>query len=386
MSPAKRPTPDRLIVHGGPIFNGTGLWDGYAALFEDGLLRTLQYGTPDIPGAKTLNLDGDILAPGFVDLQVNGGGGVMFGAALSASTLRTIAAAHRSLGATHILPTLITDTPDVTEAAIAATREALSDGVAGLLGLHLEGPHLSVLRKGAHDAALIRPMTPADLDLLLHAADALPLLKVTLAPENATLDQVAALAKAGALVSLGHSDADYATCLSYFEAGASCATHLFNAMSPLTSRAPGLVGAALDAGHVSAGVIADAVHVHPASLRTAWTAKRGPGALFAVSDAMAVAGSTESEFDLQGRRVLRQNGRLTLEDGTLAGADLDLVTAVRVLHTEARLSLADALAAATSIPARLTGQPVGHLASGTPLRDVIRIRAGLSRAEPLQAP
>ena len=230
-------------------------------------------------------------------------------------------------------------TVDKSQAAIAAVEDAMRAGVPGIVGLHLEGPHLSIPRKGAHDPALIRPMEPADLETLLQAAGSLPFLKVTIAPENTTEGQVAALTEAGVLVSLGHSDADYETCRRYIAAGARCVTHLFNAMSQLGNREPGLVGAALASGDTSAGLIADTVHVHPETIRAAWTAKRGPGRIFLVSDAMAVAGSDATEFHLGGRLIKRKDGVLTLADGTLAGADLDLLTAMRVMVEEVGVEL-----------------------------------------------
>ena len=155
------------------------------------------------------NIAGGTLAPGFVDLQVNGGGGVMFNDAPTVGTLKTIAKAHARLGATSILPTLITDSPDQVKAAVAAVEAAISDRVSGIVGLHLEGPHLSLGRKGAHDPSLIRPMAPSDVAFLLHAADRLPFLKVTIAPESVSSQQIKRLSDAGILVSLGHSDAGY---------------------------------------------------------------------------------------------------------------------------------------------------------------------------------
>jgi N-acetylglucosamine-6-phosphate deacetylase len=271
-----------------------------------------------------------------------------------------MAKAHRRLGTTAFLPTLITDTPEVTRAAIAATQDAVAAQVDGIAGLHLEGPHLSLARKGAHAGGLIRPMTEQDLALYLDAAASLPCLKLTIAPENVTEDQVAQLARAGVILSLGHTDADYDTCLRYFKAGVRATTHLFNAMSQLNSRAPGLVGATLGTGNVSAGVIADGVHVHPQSLRAAWDAKKGPCGLFLVTDAMAVAGSDITEFDLGGRRITRKNGVLTLADGTLAGADLDLTRAVQVMVENVGIPLVEALRAATSIPAALIGLRYGQ--------------------------
>jgi len=366
----------RRYFRGGPIFDGTRLLDGHALRLEDGTVTafTLEEEVPRA-GAEVVELDGDILCPGYVDLQVNGGGGVMFNDDQSVGTLRRIAGAHRGLGATTIFPTLITDTPERTAAAIEAACDAIAAGVEGIGGLHLEGPHLSLARKGAHDPALIRPMTEADLAMLVGAAARLPALMVTVAPENVTREQVGALAEAGVIVSLGHTDAPYATCMAYQQAGARCATHLFNAMSQLGNREPGLVGAVLQNGGLSCGLIADGVHVHVASMRAALAAKTGPGRVFLVSDAMAPAGTAETEFTLNGRTIRREGGRLQLADGTLAGADLDLTTAIGVLVREVGLGLAEALAAATSIPAELgrQGPGTGRIAPGT-RPQLIRLR------------
>jgi N-acetylglucosamine-6-phosphate deacetylase len=264
--------------------------------------------------------------------------------------LADICAAHAKLGSTGILPTLITDTPQATAHVIDAGIAAAAANVPGFLGIHLEGPHLDPRRKGAHDPALIRPMSESDLERLCHAAGRLPALMVTLAPEAATLRQIETLAQSGVIVSLGHSGCTLETARAAVKAGASCATHLFNAMSQLENREPGLVGAVLD-GTFAAGVIADGIHVSPSALRIAMAAR--PTGLFLVSDAMAVAGSDMTEFVLGGRRILRRNGRLTLDDGTLAGADLSLPQAVRVMIRDVGLPFDRALAMATSVPAAL---------------------------------
>ena len=311
----------------------------------------------DLPAGVSLQDTGTgALVPGYVDLQVNGGGGVMLNDAPTPKGLARIAAAHARLGATTILPTLITDRPDVTAAAIDAVVAACRAGMPGIAGLHLEGPHLDPARAGAHDPALIRPMTDTDLRLLCAAAACLPVLMVTLAPASVTPEQIATLARAGVLVSLGHTEADFATCAAAARAGARCVTHLFNAMRQMGSREPGVVGAALHLGALSAGLIADGIHVHPATLGAAIRGKAGPGRLFLVSDAMAVAGTALDGFTLNGRRVVRRDGRLTLADGTLAGADLDLTTALGVLTRDVGVPLAQAVAMATSVPADLIGQ------------------------------
>ncbi|MEM7378696.1 MAG: N-acetylglucosamine-6-phosphate deacetylase, partial [Pseudomonadota bacterium] len=272
---------NRVHYRGGRIFNGNTVLCGHSLVVEDGLVVSLAP-SADTDEGVVVELEGDLLAPGFVDLQVNGGGGVMFNHTPCVGTLRVMAEAHRRLGSAAILATLITDRAEVTTAAIAAVERAVAEGVEGIAGLHLEGPHLSVARKGAHDGSLIRVMSDADLAELCEAARRLPALMVTVAPESVTTAQVEALVDAGAIVSLGHTDAGYDTCVEFMSAGARCVTHLFNAMRQLGSREPGLVGAALRTPRVSAGVIADGVHVHPLTLQTLWTAKHPEGRLFLV--------------------------------------------------------------------------------------------------------
>lgn len=348
------------------LFDGAQLLDDMAVILRDGVIEAIvprPAGVVPMPG---------ILAPGFVDLQVNGGAGLMVGAGTDAAALARICAAHRDLGCAGILPTLITDGPEVTARVLAAGIAAARVDTPGFLGLHLEGPHLDPRRAGAHDAALIRPMTDADMAVLIAARADLPALMVTLAPEAATPAQIAALTAAGIIVSLGHSDCTLDQAQAAFAAGARCATHLFNAMSPLGHRQPGLVGAVLS-GDAQAGIIADGTHVDPAALRIALRAR--PGGLFLVSDCMAVAGTTLTEFPLQGRRILRRDGRLTLADGTLAGADLRLDRAVRVA-VAAGADPAQALAMATSVPADLIGAKAGRIAPGR-AADLILLDADL---------
>ena len=342
------------IFTGATLFDGTALHPGASLRVEDGHV------TGPGPGTS-VRLKGGILAPGFLDLQVNGAGGRMVDGTASADRLADMCAIHARLGATGILPTLITDTPEATAAVIAAGIKAAQRQTAGFLGLHLEGPHLDPRRKGAHDAALIRPMTEDDLARLLDAAGKLPSLMVTLAPESVTPDQISRLAAAGVVVSLGHSDCTHAQAQAAIAAGARSVTHLFNAMSQLGNRDPGLVGAALTEP-VHAGLIADAIHVAPQTIRIAMAAS---DRLFLVSDAMAPAGSDIREFSLNGRRILRHGGRLTLEDGTLAGADLTLPQAVGVMLTLGT-PMQTALAMATSRPAACLGRgdALGHLMPG----------------------
>ena len=354
---------------GARIFDGTRLHQD-AVLIVDG--KTVSGIAETVPsGAEVVHLKGGILAPGFLDLQVNGGGGLMVDGATDTARLVQICATHARLGATGIMPTLITDTPDATRAVIAAGIASI--GVPGFLGLHLEGPHLDVRRKGAHDPALIRRMDDGDLTLLLEAAARLPALMLTLAPASVTPDQIAQLAAAGVIVSLGHSDCTMIEARAAIAAGARCATHLFNAMSPLGHREPGLVGAVLTAG-IAAGIIADGIHVAPEALRVAMAAR--PEGLFLVSDAMAVAGTDQTEFTLNGRRILRDAGRLTLEDGTLAGADLTLPRAVQVMVEAVGISPEDALAMASRVPADLIGRSdLGRLVPGS-TADMVHLSDG----------
>jgi N-acetylglucosamine-6-phosphate deacetylase len=345
------------------IFDGERILEAHALLVESGNFRGI-VPAGDIPAnADVEKIDQGTLAPGYVDIQVNGGGGIMFNDNQSAEALATIAAAHASLGATSILPTLITDTAERIRAAIDAVEQAIAQGIPGIAGLHLEGPHLSPKRKGAHAEPLIRSMADADLKLLMQAAQRLPVLMVTISPESVSSAQIQTLSSAGVILSLGHTTANYSDCVAAVDNGVSCVTHLFNAMSQLGSREPGVVGAALSLGNLSAGLIADTHHVHAQTISTALRAKRGPGQLFLVSDAMATAGSDIDHFILNGRRIERHDGRLTLEDGTLAGADLDLTTAVRNMTDIVGTPLPAALAMATSIPARIIGKErkIGHI-------------------------
>ncbi|KQZ82944.1 N-acetylglucosamine-6-phosphate deacetylase [Mesorhizobium sp. Root157] len=356
----------RFALFAARIFDGDAWHEDAALVIANGSIEAI---LPQGSLPADLNLvDGKdaILAPGFTDLQVNGGGGVMLNDHPDVASIETICAAHAPFGTTALLPTLITDTPEITAAAVSAGKEAAKLGVPGFLGLHLEGPHLSLARKGAHDPKLIRPMTGADQSALIEAKAGLPVLLTTVAPESATTDQVRALAQAGIVVSLGHSDAGYATAGSYAEAGASVVTHLFNAMSQIGNREPGLAGAAIDTGTLAAGLIADGIHVEAATIGIALRAKLGPARIFLVTDAMATIGTDMTSFALNGRTIYRKEGRLTLADGTLAGADLDMISAVRFMHEVIGVELGEALRMASAYPAQAVGQShrIGRLAKG----------------------
>ncbi|NEX46447.1 N-acetylglucosamine-6-phosphate deacetylase [Pseudotabrizicola algicola] len=366
---------------GARIFDGVLLHDDAVLVIENGEVVELAASVP--AGAEVTDLGGGILSPGLLDLQVNGGGGYMVDGRAGVQTLCAICQTHARMGTTGILPTLITDTFDATAHLIEAGIAAI--GVQGFLGLHLEGPHLDPRRKGAHDPALIRPMEDRDLRLLIRAAQRLPALMVTVAPSAVLPEQIEALAAAGAVVSLGHSECTYAEAEAAIAAGARCATHLFNAMSQLGNREPGLVGAVLS-HDIAAGIIADTIHVAPATLRIALSSR--PDGLFLVSDCMAAAGTDQTEFTLGGRKILRQGGRLTLQDGTLAGADLSLPQAVSTMVHKIGLSPEKALAMATRAPAQVIGrEDLGQLTAGaradlvhlSPAFDVLAVWQGGER-------
>lgn len=340
------------VLTGARLFDGHAFHDDLAVVIEGDEIAAL-IPAAEAPAAR--ERVAGLLVPAFLDLQVNGGGGHLVSGATTAADLATVCAAHRALGTAGVLPTLITDTPEATAQVIAAGIAAI--GMPGFLGLHLEGPHLDPRRKGAHDPGLIRPMTAEDLARLCDAARRLPALMVTLAPESATPAQIAQLRAAGAVVSLGHSDCTLAQARAAMAAGATCATHLFNAMSQLGNREPGLAGAVLS-GDGAAGLIADMIHVHPDTLRVALAARRD--GLFLVTDCMSFAGTDLTEMLLNGRRVLRRDGRLTLEDGTLAGADLTLTQAIGHLVHQVGIAPERALAMASRIPAEVIGQAHRH--------------------------
>ena len=346
------------LFTGANVFDGEAFIDGQAVLVEDGAIAALCPIGETVAADTIIDLEGGLLAPGFVDAQVNGGGGVLFNAAPTTSGLRAIAEAHRAFGVTAMLPTLITDTPETMHAAAAAVKDAIAAGSPGCLGIHLEGPFISPTRKGAHKGDFIRPMSDADVDVLL-ALD-IDTVLVTLAPDAVPPERIRRLTDAGIIVSLGHSDATYDEVAQAVDAGATGVTHLFNAMSPLGNRAPGMIGAALEFGDLWCGIIADGHHVDPAALRLALRAKRRPGRLFLVSDAMPTAGDADDMFTLNGRTVTRTDGRLTLADGTLAGSDLDMASAVRFAIDELGVPRAEALRMASLYPATLLRKDDRH--------------------------
>ena len=303
------------------------------------------------------------LAPGFIDLQVNGGGGILLNDQPTADGMRAIARAHRQFGTTGCLPTLITDTRERLQSAIAAARSA--SGRDGVIGLHLEGPFISPKRPGVHRPDRIAQPVAGDLEQLCELASAGQSM-VTLAPECVPGGFVRTLAASGVRVSIGHSEASAAIVMRAVADGAAGVTHLFNAMPPLSAREPGIVGVALADNRLTAGLIVDAIHVDPISIRAAFAAK-GCERIALVTDAMPTVGATKDRFELVGRTITLANGKLTTEEGTLAGAHLDMATAVRNAVKLVQLPLEDALRAASLTPARFLGldKERGTLAAGS---------------------
>src|SRR5689334_16641374 len=334
------------------VFDGHRWHAEAAVLIRDGRIVGLT-SWAEVPSdwPQTRLEQGVFLAPGFIDLQVNGGGGVLLNDQPTADGMRAIARAHRRYGTTGCLPTLITDRRETMRAAIAAAPATA--GHDGVIGLHLEGPFISPKRPGVHRPDLIRRPDTGDLEQLCELGGASRSL-VTLAPECVPAGFVRTLAAAGVRVSIGHSEAPAAVVMRAVADGATGVTHLFNAMPPLSAREPGIIGAALAERRLTAGLIVDGIHVDPVSVRAAFAAK-GVDRIALVTDAMPTVGASLDRFELMGRTVKLADGRLTSEEGTLAGAHLDMVSAVRNAVRLAQLPLEDALRAASLTPARFLG-------------------------------
>ena len=334
------------------IFDGYRWHQHAAVMIERGLVRGIASvrGVPDDWGRRTMQ-PGTMLAPGFIDLQVNGGGGVLLNDEPTPDAMQAIAEAHRRFGTTACLPTLITDTPAKAKAAIAAAK--IAAGRNGILGLHLEGPFINPARAGIHPPERIASASLSDLDWLSEMESCGSSL-VTLAPECVPSGFISALARADIRVSAGHSEASSAILLRAVEDGLNGVTHLHNAMPSMQAREPGIVGLALSDSHIFVTLIVDGIHVDPIVVRATFAAK-GADRIALITDAMPTVGTTVDEFQLLGRTIRLRNGRLTSESGTLAGAHLDMASAVRLAVQSATVPLDDALRAASLTPARFLG-------------------------------
>ena len=335
----------------GQVLTPAGLRDDVCVVVEQG--RITAVGPPDLtPDGDPHDLGGQILAPGFIDTQVNGGGGVLFNDDPSVEGVAAIGAAHRRFGTTGFLPTLISDDLDVIDRAIDAVEAAIAQGIPGVLGIHIEGPFLNARRKGIHDASKFRQLEDDQIDRLTRLKGGRTL--VTLAPEMTTPDMIRRLVGAGAVVSAGHTDADYAATTAALAAGMTGFTHLFNAMSQLNNRAPGVVGAALENQDAWCGVIVDGRHVDPVVLKLALRC-RPADRFMLVTDAMPGVGGADDHFHLQGRRITVSDGVCRDENGVLAGSNLDMASAVRNAVSLLGVDLGTAASMASRAPAAFLG-------------------------------
>lgn len=361
--PELSPQPERYALTGALVFDGRALLPGKAVIIARDAIEAISPDDALPSGLLHIHTEGAIISPGFVDLQVNGCGGVMFNGAVRAETLKAMCRANLKSGCTAFMPTLISTSDAEMRAAmrlVAACREGQQGPV---MGLHLEGPYINTARRGIHDAAHIRPLDAAMRDELCAYARRTPLM-LTLAPECVSEEDITELARAGVVVSIGHSDASYAQTMRGIAAGARAGTHLFNAMSPWRSREPGVVGALLNAPNLPCGIIVDGQHAHFASVALAKGLKGE--SLFLVTDATAPAGTDMKEFDFCGQTVHVRDGKCLNADGTLGGAALTMPEALRNAVRHAGIALEEALRMATLYPARLMGREgeFGRIAPG----------------------
>lgn len=353
----------RTVFINGRVLTDAGLEDGLAVAVEGERIAAVapRHEVP-LRGAEVVDLDGNLLLPGFIDIQVNGGGGVLFNDEPTVEAIEAIGRVHRRFGTTGFLPTLVSDDLGVVAQAIAATRDAIARGVPGVLGLHIEGPFLNEKRRGVHDASKIRELDDEAFELLTTPTGGKTL--ITLAPEKTTPAMIRALTRAGVIVSAGHSDATYAQVREALAAGLSGFTHLFNAMSQLTVREPGVVGAALEDEESWCSIIVDGHHVDPVVLRLALRTKRRDRFIL-VTDAMPSVGSTMTSFRLLGKRVEVRDGTCIDDQGTLAGSNLDMASSVRNTIDLLGVEAAEAVGMASRHPAAFLGLPhTGRIAPG----------------------
>jgi N-acetylglucosamine-6-phosphate deacetylase len=354
----------RTLLTNGRIFTPEGIRSELAVLLDGGRIEALvMHDDPRGRAARIEDLDGLLLVPGFIDTQVNGGGGMLFNDGPDSESIRVIGNAHRRFGTTGFLPTLISDDLDVIASAVAAVQSAIESGTPGVLGIHIEGPFLNGARRGVHDAKHLRKLD----------ADVIPLLSslrsgrtiVTLAPEMTSPEVIAELTRRGVIVCAGHSNATFAQATRAIEQGLRGFTHLFNAMSPLAPREPGVVGAALYDESTWCGIIVDGHHVDPITLQLAMRCKRRDRFVL-VTDAMPPVGSDADSFVLQGRTIRVVDGVCRDEHGTLAGTALDMMTAVRNAVSMLGVDLVEAIRMASEYPADFLGlgHELGRIAPG----------------------
>ncbi len=371
----------KTVLRNARILAGDEFRDDLAVVIEGGVITALvsdaapQLGSAD----EQVDLGGGFLLPGFIDAQVNGGGGVLFNNTPDVESVRTLASAHRRFGTTGLLPTLISDDVEVMRTAIAATRDAIEARVPGVLGIHLEGPYIAPARKGTHNPDKFRVPDADEIAMAASLDNGVTLL--TLAPERVPLESIRALVERGVIVAAGHTAASYEEAKAGLDAGIRGFTHLYNAMSPLTGREPGAVGAALEDRDSWVGIIADGVHVHPASLRVALAAKPR-GKVMLVTDAMPPVGADDPSYELYGEVITAVDGVVRNAAGSLAGSALDMATAVRNAVQQLGLPLEEAARMAARYPAQFLNldDRLGEIAEGYQadlvlLDDALQVRA-----------
>jgi N-acetylglucosamine-6-phosphate deacetylase len=354
----------RTALINGRILTGEQIVSGQAVLLADGRIEALVAAAdPRCRDASRTDLEGRLLVPGFIDVQVNGGGGVLFNDDPSLESIRAIGAAHRRYGTTGFLPTLISEDMDTIARAMAAVQSSLDAKLPAVLGIHVEGPFLNRTRRGVHDPKHLRLLDDEAAALLCSLRGGRTVL--TLAPELTSAEMISRLAAQGILISAGHSDANYEQATAAIAHGVRGFTHLFNAMAPLAPREPGIIAAALYDPNTWCGIIVDGHHVHPVILKLALRCKR-PDRFMLVTDAMPPVGSPEPTFVLQGRTIHVADGVCRDENGTLAGTALDMATAVRNAVSLLDLSIVEAVRMASEYPAEFLGlgHELGRIASG----------------------
>lgn len=334
------------------LFDGTGLSANMGVLIEKTRALEIRASADIAVGAPRIDVPG-LVCPGFLDLQVNGGGGVLLNTTPTLDGMLAIAAAHRRFGTVGLLPTVITDRPEILAQVAAAAIAA--KGQRGILGLHIEGPHIAVARRGTHAENWVRPMDATTIAIVKNLRAAGITVMITLAPEAATSAQIAELAATGAVVSLGHTDTTAEKTHSALSAGASCFTHLFNAMSPMLGRAPGVIGAAINSDAYSS-VICDGIHVADEMVGLAIRARPLADKVFLVSDAMPTVGGSD-RFNLYGKEIRLEDGRLVNVEGSLAGAHITMAQSVARLVNVVGVDLTVALRMAVTVPAQVIGRP-----------------------------
>ena len=357
-------TNERYAITAEQLFDGSSWHFQHALVIDGDTIVGVEPIDELAQGIPVTDYGAGVIAPGFIDLQVNGGGGVLFNNEPTVSTLQTMVAAHRATGTTAMMPTLVSDHQAIYQDGIAAVRDAMANRNRSIVGLHIEGPFLSGTKRGAHRLKMIRQIDQPAIDWLLECASLMPII-LTIAPEHCEPGQIKQMASAGIMVCAGHTIATAQQTRAALDEGLRGFTHLFNAMNPLTARDPGAVGIALDDRESWAGIIADGHHVHPVNLSLAHRAK-APGKLCLVTDAMATVGTPTKSFTIYKETITEHDGKLINAEGKLAGSAIGMIQAVSVAHQAAGIELGECLNMASRYPAAFLSRDkdLGQLGHG----------------------